>query len=89
MFLLSSGFYYKLVTTGNETKDEEIETLPEEADGEENAGEAVLAPRSDVKRKSNRRVHRHHSTKRGFINCITYKIDSSISRAYAIERLRK
>ncbi|XP_049693223.2 multidrug resistance protein homolog 49 [Helicoverpa armigera] len=60
----TKGFYYKLVTTGNENKEpEEIETVAEEGDGEEN-GEPVLAPRADVKRKSNRRVHRHHSIKR-------------------------
>ncbi|XP_022832765.1 multidrug resistance protein homolog 49-like [Spodoptera litura] len=60
----TKGFYYKLVTTGNETKEpEEIETVAEEGDGEEN-GEPVLAPRADVKRKSNRRVHRHHSIKK-------------------------
>ncbi|KAF9804800.1 hypothetical protein SFRURICE_007703 [Spodoptera frugiperda] len=58
------SFYYKLVTTGTETKEpEEIETVAEEGDGEEN-GEPVLAPRADVKRKSNRRVHRHHSIKK-------------------------
>ncbi|CAH1647758.1 unnamed protein product [Spodoptera littoralis] len=60
----TKGFYYKLVTTGTETKEpEEIETVAEEGDGEEN-GEPVLAPRADVKRKSNRRVHRHHSIKK-------------------------
>lgn len=53
------------MTTGTETKEpEEIETVAEEGDGEEN-GEPVLAPRADVKRKSNRRVHRHHSIKKG------------------------
>ncbi|CAH0703399.1 unnamed protein product [Spodoptera exigua] len=60
----TKGFYYKLVTTGNETKEpEEIETVAEEGDGEENV-EPALAPRADVKRKSNRRVHRHHSIKK-------------------------
>nr|QGA73384.1 multidrug resistance protein 49-like protein [Spodoptera frugiperda] len=60
----TKGFYFKLVTTGTETKEpEEIETVAEEGDGEEN-GEPVLAPRADVKRKSNRRVHRHHSIKK-------------------------
>ncbi|KAH9637264.1 hypothetical protein HF086_006908 [Spodoptera exigua] len=53
----TKGFYYKLVTTGNETKEpEEIETVAEEGDGEENV-EPVLAPRADVKRKSNRHSH--------------------------------
>ncbi|KAJ8737704.1 hypothetical protein PYW08_000299 [Mythimna loreyi] len=60
----TKGFYYKLVTTGHEVKEtEEIETLPEEGEGEEN-GEPVMAPRADVKRTSKRRVHRHHSIKR-------------------------
>ncbi|XP_075990573.1 multidrug resistance protein homolog 49-like [Anticarsia gemmatalis] len=60
----TKGFYYKLVTTGNENdKVEDIEPLPEETNGEENPAE-VIAPRADVKRKSNRRLHRHHSTKR-------------------------
>ncbi|CAB3225437.1 unnamed protein product [Arctia plantaginis] len=59
------GFYYKLVTTGNENKPvEEIETLPEEGDGDENKSEPILAPRNDVRRKSTKRLHRHHSTKR-------------------------
>lgn len=67
--LKSVGFYYKLVTTGNENHEPEvIETLPEETadgEGEEPAGEVALAPRVDVKRRSNRRLHRHHSLKRG------------------------
>ncbi|CAG4942049.1 unnamed protein product [Colias eurytheme] len=61
----AKGFYYKLVTTGKENKEPDvIETLPEEADGEGEDGEIALAPRLDVKRKSNRRIIRHHSVKR-------------------------
>nr|ADV76539.1 ATP-binding cassette sub-family B member 3 [Trichoplusia ni] len=62
----TKGVYHKLVTTGKENKEpEEIDTLLEEPDGDaEAAGEPVIAPRTDVKRKSNRRVHRHHSIKR-------------------------
>lgn len=67
MFYDITGVYHKLVTTGKENKEpEEIDTLLEEPDGDaEAAGEPVIAPRTDVKRKSNRRVHRHHSIKRG------------------------
>ncbi|XP_073952681.1 multidrug resistance protein homolog 49-like [Choristoneura fumiferana] len=62
----AKGFYHKLVTTGNEGKEPDvIETLPEEADGDGEGEEALaLAPRVDPKRRSNRRVHRHHSMKR-------------------------
>ncbi|XP_013189257.1 multidrug resistance protein homolog 49 [Amyelois transitella] len=61
----AKGFYFNLVTTGSEDQEPEaIETLPEEpAEGEEVPSEA-LAPRHDVKRRSGRRVHRHHSMKR-------------------------
>lgn len=66
MFILILGFYHKLVTTGNENKPiDEIETLPEEGDGEDHKSEPMLAPRTDVRRKSTKRLHRHHSTKRG------------------------
>ncbi|VVC86230.1 multidrug resistance protein homolog 49-like [Leptidea sinapis] len=61
----AKGFYYKLVTTGNENKEPDvIETLLEEDNVEADGGEAALAPRMDTKRKSNRRVVRHHSVKR-------------------------
>ncbi|CAH0716416.1 unnamed protein product, partial [Brenthis ino] len=61
----AKGFYYKLVTTGNENKEPDvIETLPEEENGEVEAGELTLVPRLDVKRRSTRRLVRHHSTKR-------------------------
>ncbi|XP_059046316.1 multidrug resistance protein homolog 49-like [Achroia grisella] len=60
----AKGFYFKLVTTGNDNQEPDvIETLPEETAGEEVA-EVPIAPRHDVKRRSNRRVHRHHSLKR-------------------------
>ncbi|XP_049884996.1 multidrug resistance protein homolog 49-like [Pectinophora gossypiella] len=56
-------FYYKLVTTGSEVKEQDsIEAVPEEGDGAE--VEEVPLPRLDVKRRSGRRVHRHHSLKR-------------------------
>ncbi|XP_013162197.1 PREDICTED: multidrug resistance protein homolog 49-like [Papilio xuthus] len=59
------GFYHKLVTTGNENKEPDvIETLPEEGDGVVENGDAALVPRVDVKRRSTRRLHRHHSIKR-------------------------
>ncbi|CAK1588202.1 unnamed protein product [Parnassius mnemosyne] len=61
----AKGFYYKLVTTGNENKEPDvIETLPEETDENAELGEAALVPRVDVKRRSTRRLHRHHSLKR-------------------------
>ncbi|XP_072931072.1 multidrug resistance protein homolog 49-like [Epargyreus clarus] len=60
----AKGFYHKLVTTGNENKEPDvIETLPEEGDGEEDP-DMALAPRMDIKRRSNRKVHRVHSVKR-------------------------
>ncbi|XP_063394078.1 multidrug resistance protein homolog 49-like isoform X1 [Cydia fagiglandana] len=62
----AKGFYHKLVTTGKEVKEPDvIDTLPEEVDGTGDTDEvAALAPRVDVKRKSNRRIHRHHSMKK-------------------------
>ncbi|KAM3968871.1 LOW QUALITY PROTEIN: multidrug resistance protein homolog 49-like [Aphomia sociella] len=61
----AKGFYYKLVTSGNENQEPDvIETLPEETTGEEEVAEVPLAPRHDIKRRSTRRVHRHHSMKR-------------------------
>lgn len=61
-----SGFYHKLVTTGKENHEPDvIETLPEETVEMEPGTEVALAPRVDVKRRSNRRIYRHHSTKRG------------------------
>ncbi|CAG4929498.1 unnamed protein product [Parnassius apollo] len=61
----AKGFYYKLVTTGNENKEPDvIETLPEETDGNAELVEAALVPRVDVKRRSTRRLHRHQSIKR-------------------------
>lgn len=61
----AKGFYHKLVTIGNENQEPDvIETLPEEATGEEELKEVPLAPRVDVKRRSNRRIYRHHSVKR-------------------------
>lgn len=61
------AFYYKLVTTSNgESEPQAIATLLEEGDVETNVLEGEpLAPRLDVKRRSTRRVHRHHSLKRG------------------------
>lgn len=61
------ALYYKLVTTSNgEAEPEAIATLLEEGDVETNVLEGEsLAPRLDVKRRSTRRVHRHHSLKRG------------------------
>ncbi|XP_053623630.1 multidrug resistance protein homolog 49-like [Plodia interpunctella] len=62
----AKGFYYNLVTTGNENQETEIiESLPEETEleGEQPPLES-LAPRLDVKRRSGRRLHRHHSLKR-------------------------
>lgn len=62
-------FYYKLVTTSKgEPEAEPIETLLEEDGGEANVLEGEsFAPRVDVKRRSTRRVHRHHSLKRGMM----------------------
>ncbi|CAG4929505.1 unnamed protein product [Parnassius apollo] len=61
----AKGFYYKLVTTGKENKEPDVnETLPEEADGNAEFVEATLVPRMDVKQRSTRRPHRHHSLKR-------------------------
>lgn len=62
-------FYYKLVTTSHgEAEAEPIETLVEEGDAEPKVPEGEsLAPRTDVKRRSTRRIHRHHSLKRGMI----------------------
>lgn len=61
-------FYFKLVTTSNgKVETEPIETLPEEGDEEANVPEGEsFAPRHDAKRRS-RRVHRHHSLKRGIM----------------------
>lgn len=63
-----------MVTTGNEGKEPDvIETLPEEAEGDGEGEEApALAPRVDPKRRSNRRVHRHHSMKRGNYRLVQY-----------------
>ncbi|XP_045458095.1 multidrug resistance protein homolog 49-like [Melitaea cinxia] len=61
----AKGFYYKLVTTGNENKEPDIiETLAEEENEEGNSGELTVVSRVDVKRRSTRRLVRHHSTKR-------------------------
>ncbi|KAL0852199.1 hypothetical protein ABMA28_000423 [Loxostege sticticalis] len=61
----AKGFYHKLVTTGKENQEPDvIETLPEEPIAEEENNETTIAPRIDVKRRSNRRIYRHHSTKR-------------------------
>ncbi|CAK1588203.1 unnamed protein product [Parnassius mnemosyne] len=68
----AKGFYYKLVTTGNENKEPDvIETLPEEADENAELGEVVLVPRVDVKRKSTKRLHRHHSLNRESCDRVT------------------
>ncbi|XP_063837633.1 multidrug resistance protein homolog 49-like [Ostrinia nubilalis] len=59
------GFYHKLVTTGKENLEPDvIETLPEETIDEEGGEDVNLTPRVDVKRRSNRKIYRHHSTKR-------------------------
>lgn len=61
-----TGFYYKLVTTGNEniTEAEAPDRLLEEPEEETNEDVIPMA-RVDVRRRSNRRVHRHHSLKKG------------------------
>ncbi|KAJ0183787.1 hypothetical protein K1T71_000210 [Dendrolimus kikuchii] len=61
----TQGVYYKLVTTGNEnvTEMDTSEPLLEEPEGEANVDVAPIA-RVDVRRRSNRRVHRHHSLKK-------------------------
>lgn len=52
--------------TDNENKEPDvIETLPEEDDSTTEPADPSLVPRLDVKRRSNKRLHRHHSTKRG------------------------
>ncbi|CAH2103160.1 unnamed protein product [Euphydryas editha] len=61
----TKGFYHKLVTTGNENKEPDvIETLPEEENEDGDGGELTVVSRVDVKRRSTRRLVRHHSTKR-------------------------
>ncbi|XP_047544251.1 multidrug resistance protein homolog 49-like [Vanessa atalanta] len=61
----AKGFYYKLVTTGNENKEPDvIETLPEEENGDADIGDLAVVSRTEVKRRSTRRLVRHHSTKR-------------------------
>ncbi|KAL4704734.1 hypothetical protein ACJJTC_006512, partial [Scirpophaga incertulas] len=78
-------FYYKLVTTNKDIQDVEvIETLPEENVNEEKGGDTLLAPRMDVKRRSTRRVHRHHSLKKDSHDWMTPRgsITSVISTGY-------
>ncbi|CAK1554106.1 unnamed protein product [Leptosia nina] len=61
----SKGFYYKLVTTGNGNKEPDvIETLQEEQPDGGDDTEVSLSPRVDVKRRSTKRIVRHHSMKR-------------------------
>ncbi|XP_061382310.1 multidrug resistance protein homolog 49-like [Danaus plexippus] len=64
----TKGFYYKLVTSGNENKEPDvIETLPEEENDAAEDGELTISnpiSRVEVKRRSTRRIARHHSVKR-------------------------
>ncbi|XP_034839685.1 multidrug resistance protein homolog 49-like isoform X2 [Maniola hyperantus] len=61
----TKGFYYKLVTTGHENKEPDvIETLPEEENDNAEGGELTVISRVEVKRRSTRRLVRHHSVKR-------------------------
>lgn len=61
------------MTTGKENQEPDvIETLPEEPIAEEENNETTIAPRIDVKRRSNRRIYRHHSTKRGTLITLTF-----------------
>nr|QCO93568.1 ATP-binding cassette subfamily B member 2 [Chilo suppressalis] len=77
------GFYYKLVTTGNENHEPDvIETLPEETTAEEETNELTLAPRHDVKRRSNRKIYRHHSLKRGKESFTTFILNITFTKAH-------
>ncbi|XP_039763141.1 multidrug resistance protein homolog 49-like [Pararge aegeria] len=61
----AKSFYYKLVTTGNESKEPDvIETLPEEENDNADGGDLAFVSRVEVKRRSTRRLARHHSSKR-------------------------
>ncbi|XP_047524484.1 multidrug resistance protein homolog 49-like [Pieris napi] len=61
----AKGHYYKLVTNGNENKEPDvIDTLKEEDVENGDANEVSLTPRHDVKRRSTKRIIRHHSIKR-------------------------
>ncbi|KAG6458009.1 hypothetical protein O3G_MSEX010602 [Manduca sexta] len=60
----TQGFYYKLVTTGDEVKEpQDVEPVVDESTADD-AIELLSGPRVDVKRRSNRRIYRHHSLKK-------------------------
>lgn len=66
LLTLHTGFYHKLVTTGNENKEPaDIEPLIEEADGDGDNIEPTVPSRLDVRRRSSKKVLRHHSIKKG------------------------
>lgn len=69
MFL---GFFYKLVTTGKETKDtENIETVTEEPETEAN-GQLAQTPLVDNKTKSNRKMHKRNSVRGDILDAHFY-----------------
>ncbi|XP_028035436.1 multidrug resistance protein homolog 49-like [Bombyx mandarina] len=68
----AKGFYHKLVTTGNENKEPaDIEPLIEEADGDGDNTEPTVPSRLDVRRRSSKKVLRHHSIKKDHPDWLT------------------